>query len=362
MFPIKVALKAISNRQYQMDTFKSDAEQQLQDLAFVPSKNQYDICHITSSLIIDSNTKFEDKQLNDVELRSFIDHSTTAKSDSTSTKIVHMYYHQDRGVTSGAAVFRHIWHSFNLDPYMIYMANWNVPGFFQLPSTTSAAGDDRFLIFHVNCQAHFMMWTYDIEDFSTNGVLLSRDSPGGPAAYPMVHSHLKRYSGLSGHPLYLALVFALERIAYIDRFLKDQHKRIGRAEKHTGFSHFHIDKPPSPIRDAETELIQLSDLSRLSSSVLVGLADMIQHLQSSEAMLDAILRFELTTSISGVEGIVRRDIELKHIAKLLHPQLKQRFNYVNYIKQRAENQLTVVRTQIPPLTLTQTIVLVSEAI
>lgn len=333
-----------------MDAFKADAEQHFEDLVFKePAHGQYHVLNITSSLTNNKDSKLEDKTFNEVELRNFIDRPTTANSDSATTRIVHLYYHQDRGVTSTASAFRHTWQSFNLDPYMMYMAHWNVPGFFQLPFKDSPAADqDRFLKFHTNCQAHFMMWTYDTKTLSTNGVLLSRDSPGGPAAYPTVHSHLKRYSGLSGHPLFLALAFALERIAYIDRFLKIQHKRIGRAEKYTGFSHFHIDKPLSPILDAEAELIQLSNHSRLASSVLVGLADMMQHLQSSEATLNAILSFELTPSLAGIDGVARRDIEIKHIAKLLDPQLKQRFNYVNYLKQRAENQLTVVRISLLP--------------
>ncbi|KAK5064752.1 hypothetical protein LTR84_000586 [Exophiala bonariae] len=327
-----------------MDTFRADAEQLLQNLLCKePTDGQYHVLDIRSSLINDKDTKLEDKTFDDAALRNFIECPKPTNANSTTTRIVHLYYHQDRGVTSASSVFQHTWRSFNLEPYMMYMAQWNVPGFFQLPCIDSPSGDhDRFLKFHANCQAHFIMWTYDTKTLSTDGVLLSRDSPGGPAAYPTVHSHLKRYSGLSGHPLYLALMFALEKIAYIDRFLKIQHKRIGRAEKYTGFSHFHIDKPLSPILDAEEALNQLSDHSRLASSVLVGLADMMQHLQSSEMMLDAILSFELPTALAGINGVVKRDVEIRRIAKLLEPQLKQRFNYVNYIKQRAENQLTVI--------------------
>lgn len=330
-----------------MDAFRAEAEQQLQDLLFVSANNQYNVTHISSSLIDHKDTKFEDKVLNDADLRSFIDCSTPM-SDIVSTKFVHMYYHPDRGVTAAPSIFRHLWHSFHLDPYMVHMFSRNVPGFFQLPFASPP--DDRLLNFYINCSAHWILWTYDTEESSTNALLLSRDSPGGPAAYPMVHTHLERYSSLSGHPLFLALVFALERIAYVDRFLKEQHKRIGRVEKYTGFSHFHIDKPLHPIRDAEEELAQLSELSRLASSVLSGLADMMQHLQSSETMLNAILSFSLPTSMSGIDGIVTRDTEIKHIAKLLDPQLKQRSGYLNYIKQRAENQLTVVcTTPIPPI-------------
>lgn len=328
-----------------MDAFRSGAEQHLQDLLYVPVTNQYNICHIRSSLTDDRDTKVEDLTLNDVDLRNLIDSSSaTPTPDIGSTKVVHMFYHIDRGLKSAPSVFRHLWDSFHLDPYMVYMFSRNVPGFHQLPSASSAPPDNRYLTFYLNVQAHWVMWTYDSDNFSTNAIVLSRDTAGRPDAYPAVHAHLRRYASSSGHPLLLTLVFALERVEYIDKVVKDQHRRIGRAEQYTGFSHFYLNKPLPPIQDAEAKLAQLSDLSRIASSVLVALADMVQHLKCSETMLAAISSFELTPAMAGIDGIVRRDAEMKCIARLLQPQLKERYNYVDYIKQRAENQLTVVRT------------------
>jgi hypothetical protein len=134
----------------------------------------------------------------------------------------------------------------------------------------------------------------------------------------------------------------LERLAYVDVFLRTQHQRIGRAEEHTGFSHFYIHEPQRQVEDTEAELNNLSNLSRSASSVLVGLADMMQHLQASTILLEAILSSDFTAGIHGVELMVRREIEIKDIARLLNPQLKQRYGYINYIKERAQNQVTVV--------------------
>jgi len=93
---------------------------------------------------------------------------------------------------------------------------------------------------------------------------------------------------------------------------------------------------------AEERLTRLSDLSRIASSVLVAMADMVQHMQCAESMFEGIEGFELTAGMDGMKGLVRRDAEMKYIAKLLLPQLKERYKYMEYIKQRAENQLTVV--------------------
>ena len=156
-----------------------------------------------------------------------------------STRIVRIHYSPGRGIRCPSSLFRHVWHSFHLDPYMVYMFHHNVPGFFQVPSLAG----NPILSFYVNCQAHWLLWTYDPSTSSTNAILLSRTSPGGPAAYPGIHARLKTYSALAGHPLFLALTTALERIAFVDKFMREQHKRIGNVEMHTGFSHYHIHKP-----------------------------------------------------------------------------------------------------------------------
>lgn len=321
-----------------MDILRAEAEQLLQDLPSESTDNQYEIVHIKSSCTDYANTTCEDRTLSGVELRTFIEYSPS-DSDIISTKIVRMHYHSGLGIKSLSSIFRHVWHSFHLDPYMIYMFHRNVPGFSQL---STASTGNPLLNFYINSQSHWLFWTYDTSTLSTNAILLSRISPGGRAAYPLIHAQLTRYCALAGHPLFLALATALEKIDYVDIFLREQRKRIGHTERCTGFSHFQINKPRPHVADAEAELAQLSNLSRLASSVLVGLADMVQHLQSSTTSVDAILSSSLIEGTPRVDVMVRREAEMKNIASVLRPQLKQRFGYVGYIKERAGNQLTVV--------------------
>jgi hypothetical protein len=320
-----------------MDVLRAEAEQLLQDLPY-ESADEYEAIHIKSSRTDYANVSFEDKSLSDLELRGFID-DTPSNPDIISTKIVRMHYHPDLGIKSPSSVFQNLWRSFHLDPYMVYMFHRNVPGFFQFCSISPG---HPLLNFYVNCQAHWLLWTYDPSNLSTNAILLSRRSPGGPAAYPQLHARLRHFSSLAGHPLFLASVALVEKIAYIDIFLKEQHKRIGLAEKHTGFSHFHINSPRPHIEHTEAELNELSNLSRSASSVLVGLADMAQHFQSSTAIVEAILSSSLIGGTQGVDLMMRKETEIKDIASVLSPQLKQRFGYVSYIKERAQNQVTVV--------------------
>jgi hypothetical protein len=320
-----------------MDVLRAEAERFLKDLLFESADNQYEAIHIKSSRTDYADVISEDSTLSDVELEAFVEDSPS-NSDSISTKIVRMHYHTDLGVKS-LSLFRNVWRSFHLDPYMIYMFHRNVPGFFQLSSSSPGS---PLLNFYVNCQAYWLLWSYDPSTLSTKAILLSRSSPGGPAAYPHIHARLKRYSGLASHPLFLAVVAVLERTAYVDIFLREQHRRIGRAEKHTGFSHYHINQPRPHVENAEAELDNLSNLSRSASSVLVGLADMVQHLRTSTTLVEAILSSNLIEGMHGVDLVARRETEIKNIANLLSPQLKQRFGYVSFIKERAQNQVTVV--------------------
>jgi len=320
-----------------MDVLRAEAEQLLQDLPY-ESAEEYEAIHIKSSRTDHANVTFEDRTLSDLELRGFIDDSPSSP-DIISTKIVRMHYHSDLEIKSLSSVFQNIWRSFHLDPYMIYMFNRNVPGFFQFCSTSPG---HPLLNFYVNCQAYWLLWSYDPSNLSTNAILLSRRSPGGLAAYPQLHARLRLFSGLAGHPLFLASVALLDRIAYIDIFLREQHRRVGLVEKHTGFSHFHINSPRPHIEHTEAELNELSNLSRSASSVLVGLADMAQHLQNSTAIVEAILSSSLIGGTQGVDLMIKKETEMKDIASVLRPQLKQRFGYVSYIKERAQNQLTVV--------------------
>jgi hypothetical protein len=320
-----------------MDVLRADAVRLLQKLPF-ESTDQYEVIDIKSSPTEYTNAIFEERTVSDVELQAFINDSPS-ESDCISTKMVRMHYHPDRGIRSHSSVFQSLWQSFRLDPYMIYMFLRNVPGFFQLPSTSP---DNPVLRFYVNCQAHWLLWSYDPSTFSTKAILLSRASPGGPSAYPHLHARLKDYAVLAGHPLYPAVATAVERISYVDVFLRQQHIRVGHAERYTGFSHFHINMPRRHVEDSEAELDNLSNLSRSASSVLVGLADMVQHLQCATTVVDVMLNSNLVEGMHGGDWIARRETEIKDIAKILNPQLEQRYGYVNYIKERAQNQVSVV--------------------
>ncbi|KAI9692916.1 MAG: hypothetical protein M1822_004911 [Bathelium mastoideum] len=321
-----------------MDFLRAEAESLLDDLPPRANADRYEVIHIKSSRAGHAPTILEDKVLNSVELQAFLE-PPPAASDGISTKLVRIQYRSDLGIKSTAPMLREIWRSFRLDPYMIYMFHRNVPGYFQLPSTSS---NETLLNFYINSQAYWMLWSYESATLSTNALLISRISPGGRATYPFVHARIQRYSNLAGHPLFLAVATAIERTTYIDKFLREQHRRIGRTEQHTGFSHFYIDTPQHHTENAEETLARLSDQSRSASSVLVGLADMMQHLQLSTSVVDAFLSYSLTGNMQGIDSIVRQDAAIKSIGSVLRPQVKERFGYVNYVKDRAQNQLTVL--------------------
>jgi len=319
-----------------MNELRAEAEQLLGDLPF-ESCDQYEAIQITSSQKDNANPTFEDKTFNEAGLRAFIDDSLL-HPDTITLKLVRMHYHPRGGFKSSLSIFQHVWHSFGLDPYMIYMFHHNVPGFHQL----SASPSSPLQQFYVNYKGHWLLWTYDPLNVSTNAILLSHRSPGGRASYPGFHARLKRYRTLVGHSLFLALATTLNQIVYVDSFLREQSNRVNEMEKHTGFSHFHIHKPRPQMEDAGAELARLSDLSRSAGSVLVGLADMIEHLHCSSTVVEAILNSSLIGDAQRVDIMTGSERDMKSIASVLGPQLKETFRHVEYIRERAKNHLTVV--------------------
>ena len=102
-----------------MNELRAEVEQLLQDLPF-ESYSQYEAIQITSSQTDNTHLTFEDKVFNEAELRAFIDCSPS-HPDIITLKLVRMHYDPHYGIRSSFSLFRHVWHSFGLDPYMIYM-------------------------------------------------------------------------------------------------------------------------------------------------------------------------------------------------------------------------------------------------
>ncbi|KAH0543961.1 hypothetical protein FGG08_001728 [Glutinoglossum americanum] len=318
-----------------MNELRAEAERLLQSLSFEP-KNQYEAFQIISSQTNNADTIFEDKTSNEAELQAFID-CLPSHSDTITLKLVRMHYHPIKGIKFSLSLFQRVWHSFRLDPYMICMFCGNVPGFHQLPASTSSPLQQ----FYLHQPEYWLLWSYDPSTLSTNAVFLSYPSPNGNASYPAIRARLERHKAFVGHPLFLALATTLYAIPYVDSFLREQQRRVLDIERYTGFSHYYIDRPRLQVKDAGEELDRLSDLSRSASSILVGLADMVQHIHVSDAMANAVLNSSLIEDAQSVGVVVSSEREMKNIMSILGPQLKETHVAVEYLKERARNQLAV---------------------
>ena len=59
-------------------------------------------------------------------------------------------------------------------------------------------------------------------------------------------------------------------------------------------------------------------------------------------MVGAVSNSSLVGGMQRADVVVRSETEMKNIASVLGPQLMERFGYVEYVRERARNQLTVV--------------------
>jgi hypothetical protein len=88
-------------------------------------------------------------------------------------------------------------------------------------------------------------------------------------------------------------------------------------------------------------------MSRLASGTLVGIADMTGHLQTAQVVLDYIINDKVQWKREVYQNtksqIERCEKSIIEVSVFLRSQLDSTFRYMEYIKERARNQLTVVR-------------------
>ena len=76
--------------------------------------------------------------------------------------------------------------------------------------------------------------------------------------------------------------------------------------------------------------------------MLVGLADIMQHMHCSSSLIKAVLNYTLIGNAQRVDIVASSEREMKNMVSLLGLQLKERFGFAEFIRERAKNQLTVV--------------------
>ena len=318
-------------------------------MEFEPLDQPFEVVQITNQRLteVDDDLVLENKRLSATELNRFATETgSSADTDiSPSLKLVRFPYVVGQKILARWEVFQHVFRSFMLEPLMLRIALRNCASFYELGQCVSSNGH-KVLRYFLNRRSFIILWSYNTGTAATRAIILTRTSEGSRRAYSNFHAKLEIYRNLVYHPTFLPFIAVMEALIYVDEFLKEEVKELRNAEKETGFSHFYRHLP-RPDYTAEQELLVFSDMSRLASGTLVGIADMTGHLQTAQVVLDYIINDKVQWKREVYQNtksqIERCEKSIIEVSVFLRSQLDSTFRYMEYIKERARNQLTVVR-------------------
>lgn len=332
-----------------MDLLRSEAQAEFCKMAFEPLDQPFEVAQIISQRFteVDDDLVLESKRLSATELNFFATETgSSADTDiSPSLKLVRFPYMVGQKLFVRWEVFHHVFRSFMLEPLMLRMALRNSASFYELGQCVSSNGHE-VLRYYLDMRAYIILWSYNTGTAATRAIVLTRTSKGSKRAYSNFYAKLEIYRSLVYHPTFLPFIAVMNVLIYVDEFLKEEVKELGNAERETGFSYFyrHV---PTPDYTAEQELLVFSNMSRVASGTLVGIADMTGHLQTAQVVLDYILNDAVQWNRDICQNtkfqIEKCEKSIIEVSVFLRSQLDSTFRYMEFIKERARNQLTVVR-------------------
>ena len=234
--------------------------------------------------------------------------------------------------------------AFQIDPYVLYLVSSDEGrGFHQVNSATS---DQRTLTFFLDNVAYMLFWSFDKFTLTTNGVIISRTSTNGQRAVSQFWKWFRRYETMIGHPFFLAYVPSIGNFIFVGGVVRRREHAIRSVESRTGFSLYSRDAQ-KPHGHEEEELDNLVGDSRAMSASLVGLADVMRHLETTQKIIATLRSAEtqewLKNIVTECTGVVKEsNTEILKATFVLNSQIESQMGYISYLEERARNQVNVV--------------------
>jgi len=235
-----------------------------------------------------------------------------------------------------AADVAHLFRSFQLQPYMLYLVSRDVVGFQQVaPSTRASAAMNQSSLstYYLNYEAMKIIWSYDPQTRNSSGVIFARVTPGGRAAFSQYRSNLRSFchGEMVYHPLFLLFVAIVSNTQFYDQRVIARERSISTTELKTPYSPWSLDVSVNLMGVKKVNKISLYS-SKMAAAVL-DLEDVLQHFRMVKNMKSAF--DEADPLAPGRESIMEG-------LELILPRLEYTIIYAEYLRERAKNQLAVV--------------------
>ena len=190
-----------------------------------------------------------------------------------------------------------------------------------------------------------LFWSFDKSTLTTNRVIISRTSTNGQRAISEFWKLFRRYEIIIDNPFFLAYVSSICNFIFVGGVVGEREHAIRSVETSTGFSLYPRDaqKPRGPN---EEQLDNLVDESRVMSASLVGLADVIRHLETTRKIVTTLRCTETQERLkhiaTGCRGVVEKsNTEILKATFVLQSQIESQMGYISYLEQRVRNQVKV---------------------
>jgi hypothetical protein len=235
-----------------------------------------------------------------------------------------------------------------LEPYTLGMVSTDLKGFHRLASPRNTGKDIR-LSYYLNCDAFKVIWAYDSTTLTTNGIIIVRDTERGQKAFTEFVSILSECLQMIPHPLLLLFVGIVQTTGFIETSVRAQRQSIRGVEYQTGLHPWRT-SPPRKISGSE-ELEKLSEMSQHMSATLVQLEHLMHRIKQSKSAIsgvqnrqDLLDRQRHECMPCGFRDEYQSPVQsMDEALYVLLSQIDSGELHIDYLRERAKNQLRVVR-------------------
>lgn len=239
-------------------------------------------------------------------------------------------------------LFDNLFEQLQANPWVLWLISNDYDGYHYLPAHNEYA-DTYFF----GSSSGAVVWTFLPATAHTKVLLIDRSKSSQERFYALLHSYTPHLSTPYVPLVAIAVGTMLGYDQRLDRYLNN----IERIEVSTGFINDHT--PGILAEDSGFDVDALTTWSRESSSTQINIGDLLRHHDNCMRALDTIRDDVHTIGISEDVNARYKDDYNRSIANLLDAIRVLRMReesfktYAIYLKNRAEAQISVVRSPPP---------------
>jgi Mg2+ and Co2+ transporter CorA len=266
-----------------------------------------------------------------------------------------------------------LWELFDLDPTTLHLLTKGVQGFNQHRPFLWDQSAKTFY-FMASSFTYTIIWTYTVTSRSTSGIAVVRRMDTADRDFEHFCEALGTQSDIANHPLCLSVALTMQTMDAVYRGTLECQGQVASVEIITGFSPFnapssgsqpwgtyqpvggvpeasHLPPRASSTNDASGQmeplttqsLNQVTNASRKIGAVLVHLEDDARQLRVLQRAVDSLCRAGFANmSIPGGCSDAGLGAEVLSAIQTLQQQMDSWEVRVDYLRERAKNQLTVL--------------------